>query len=264
MTQAQSPLDQTLAAAAQAANGDATQTAQPISQVETGSVVNQDQSGAPAVSNQQVAQYQAPAPSLTMDSGLVQSQSSITDFFKLTDGGCSIADVKYDPIKVRLRVEDASQGGGFKPALMMNYEAPSGMVYTKSYDNQTTSSNNPAHAGLPWAANKQKILGLSPKAYEFLGYDIAFVVAEDVQSKDKKSVLKAGTVLGFTTPYTAAKLLKKVWDGAMGANARGKDAILTISGEEVSKNGIQFKKLVVVEHGYEDAKNIHVEPEDAE
>lgn len=250
MTQAQSPLDATLAAAAQAAAGDNSQTAQPISQVEQGTVV-QEQNNTPAVVNQQnYAPANTGGASISMHSSVVQSQSSITDSFKLTDGGCSIADVKYDPIEVLLRLEDAQKGGGFKPAFMMNYEAPSGMVYTKSYDGVTTTSNNPAHSNLSWVQNKQKILGLSPKAFDYLGYDIAFVVAKDTLSKDKKTTLKAGTVLGFTTPYLASKMLLKVWNNAVSANALGKDAILTISGEEVSQNSRQYKKLVLVEQGY--------------
>lgn len=250
MTQAQSPLDATLAAAAQAAQADTSNTAQPISQTESnnGNVVATDNT--PAVSNQQVVAVNSTGASISMHSSIVQSQSSITDFFKLTDGGCSIADVKYDPIKLLLRIEDAQKGGGYKPAFMMNYEAPSGMVYTKSYDGQTTTSNNPAHAGLSWIDNKNKIKAMASSAFDFLGYDIAFVVAEDTLSKDGKVTLKASTVLGFTTPYLAAKQLKKVWDNAIACNALGKDAVLTVSGEEVSKNGRTFKQLVIVENGY--------------
>ncbi len=246
----QSALDAALAEAAAQANGEA-HTAQPIAQVAQETVVQSEPQHTPVVANYAVAAAPVAGTALSMDSSIVQAQSGITDFFKLTDGGCQISDVKYDPIKVRLRLEDAQKGGGFKPALMMNYEAPSGMVYTKSYDGQTTVSSNPAHSALSWAANKQKILQLAPKAYDFLGYDIAFVVAEDVTSKDKKTVLKAGTVLGFTTPFTASKMLKKVWDAAINGNQRGNDVILKISGEEISKNNRQYKQLVVELLGYE-------------
>lgn len=263
MTQAQSPLNDVLAAAANAASGNAENVAQPISQedVSQAETVIDHQ---PAVANQQVATYQQPASPLSMDSNVVQAQSSITDYFKLTDGGCSVGDVKYDPIKVRLRLEDAQKGGGFKPAFMMNYEAPSGMVYTKSYDGITTISNNPAHSNLPWTTNVERIKKLNPNAYDYLGYDLAFVVAEDTVSKDKKTTLPAGTVLGYTTPYTAAKKLKKVWDSAVAANKRGSDAILIVAGEEISKNSKTYKQLVVLEQGYDSPKNIAVEPEDAE
>lgn len=244
----QSPLDATLAAAAAEAQADTTQTAQAINQVDHGSVVSTDNT--PAVSNQQVAVAPTTGTSLTMHSSVVQAQSSITDFFKLTDGGCSVADVKYDPIKVLLRMADAQEGGGFKPAYMLNFEAPSGMVYTKSYDGVTTVSNNPAHSGLSWAENVAKIKALAPNAFAYLGYDVAFVVAEDTASKDGKTTLKAGTVLGFTTPYLASKQLKKVWDNAVSSNALGKDSVLTLSGEEISKNGKNFKQLVIVENGY--------------
>ncbi|URG13805.1 hypothetical protein [Acinetobacter phage vB_AbaS_TCUP2199] len=244
-------LNEALNAAANEAAADSTATAQPISQVDQGSVVGNGEATTPAVANRQVAAAPAAGgPSLSMDSSVVQSQSSITEFLKLSDGGCMVGEAKFDPIKVRIRLEDASNGGGFKPAYMMNYEGPQGMVYTKSYDGVNTSSNNPAHAGLSWADNKARILNLAPKAYDFLGYDIAFVVAEDTLSKDKKTELKAGTVLGFTTPYTAAKMLKKVWDSGVGANQRGNDAILMISGEEISKNGRQYKQLVVEHVGY--------------
>ena len=246
MTQ-QNALTDALAQAAEAAQSDSTATAQPISQVEQGTVVG---TNTPAVANHQVATAPAGGASLSMDSSVVQSQSSITEFLKLSDGGCMIGEVKFDPIKVRIRLEDAQNGGGFKPAYMMNYEGPQGMVYTKSYDGVTTTSNNPAHGGLSWADNKARILQIAPKAYDFLGYDIAFVVAETVIGKDKKTELKAGTVLGFTTPYTAAKMLKKVWDAGVGANQRGNDAILMISGEEISKNGRQYKQLVVEHVGY--------------
>lgn len=262
MTQAQSPLNDVLAAAANQASGDASNVAQPITQdeIKNATVVETQ----PAVSNQQVAAYQQPAAPLSMDSNIVQAQSSITDFFKLTDGGCSVGDVKFDPIKVRLRIEDAQKGGGFKPAFMMNYEAPSGMVYTKSYDGSTTVSNNPAHSNLNWSDNKARIKQLSPNAFDYLGYDLAFVVAEDTDSKDKKATLKAGTVLGFTTPYTAAKMLKKVWDNAIGAGQRGNDAILILSGEEISKNQKNYKQLVVVEQGYDAPKTFAAQPETAE
>lgn len=253
MTQAQSPLDQTLAAAASQAAGDSSNTAQPISQTE-GQATVIEHNNSPAVANQQVAAYQPPASPLTMQSNEVQAQSSITEFFKLTDGGCSVGDVKYNPLKVLLRVEDATNGGGFRPAYMMNYEAPSGMVYTKSFDGAKTTSNNPAHSGLSWADNKRKILEIDPKAYDYLGYDIALVVAEDTKSKDEKTTLAAGTVLGFTTPYTAAKMFKKVWDNAVANNSVGKDAVLVLSGEEINNNGRQYKKLVVVEQGYAEPK----------
>lgn len=254
-------LNEALNAAAQEAATDSTATAQPISQVDQSTVVGEATTTSPAVANRQVAAPAAGGSSLSMDSSVVQSQSSITEFLKLSDGGCMVGEAKFGPIKVRIRLEDASNGGGFKPAYMMNYEGPQGMVYTKSYDGVNTSSNNPAHAGLSWADNKARILNLAPKAYDFLGYDIAFVVAEDTESKDKKAeLLKAGTILGFTTPYTAAKMLKKVWDAGVGANQRGNDAILMISGEEISKNGRQYKQLVVEHVGYA-APTTAAEPE---
>lgn len=255
-------LNDALAAAATQASADPSQVAQPISQ-EQGEAYQA--TSLPAATTQNaVAQAPAaqPVSALSMHSSVVQSQSSISDFFKLRDGGCLIDDVKYPAVLFRLRLESSEKGGGFKPCYMMNYENSSGMVYTKSYDGVTTTSNNPAHSALSWADNKAKILQTHPKSYDFLGYDLALVVAEDVESLDGKQILKAGTVLGYTTPYTAAKKIKKVWDDAVGTNNLGKDALLLLSGEEVTKNNRQYKMLVVEAKGYAEPKVFEIEHED--
>lgn len=250
----QSPLNDALTAAAAQVAGDTLAAAQPIQQGQ------QEQQNHAVQQTQPVYAMAQPnnASPLTMDSNIVQAQSGITEYFKLTDGGCSVGDVKYEPIKVLLRLEDAASGGSFKPAMIMNYDTPAGMVYTKSYDMVSTVSNNPAHSGLGWNANKAKILTVDGKAYEYLGYDLAMVVAEDALSKDKKTTLAAGTVLGYSTPYLASKLLKKVWDAGMAANMRGKDAVLMVSGIEINKSSKNYKQLVVENLGYAEPKNFGV------
>lgn len=257
------PLESTLQAAAAASQADASQVAQPIEQQEVQQ--NYQAQSLPAVNNNAVAQHHVQPTNLTMDSSDVQNESSIGSFLKLTDGGVEVSDTKYGAIKVALRVEDAANGGGFKPARMMNYEGAQGMVYTKTYDGANTESNSPAHSNLSWAANCEKIMQLSPKAYSYLGYDLALVVSEDVKPlKAGGEVLKAGTVLGFTTPYTASKLFLAAWKAAVAASQRGNDVILELEGEEISKNSRMYKVLRMKTLGYKAPQNYLVEDADAE
>ena len=246
-------LQDTLAAAAAASQSDASQVAQPIEQQQqqTTNVVAEQ---AYAASNLPAAHAPAGSP-LSMDSSEVQNESAIGSFLKLTEGGVEVSDVKYGPIKVALRVEDASLGGGFRPAQMMNYEGPQGMVYTKTYDQANTVSNNPAHAALSWPANCQKVLEMHPNAYKYLGYDLALVVTEDVPPLKSGEPLKAGTVLGFTTPYTASKTFLAIWKAAIAANQRGNDVLLEVEGEEVSKNNRKYKVIRVKTLGYAEPQN---------
>lgn len=245
------PLQDTLAAAAAQSQADESQVAQPIEQ--QNNVVAEQVYQA---SNLPAAHEPRRAVTMSMDSDEVQNESSIGSFLKLTDGGVEVSDTKYGPVKVALRVEDATNGGGFKPAQMMNYEGPQGMVYTKTYDQCNTVSNNPAHSALSWAANCEKVLAMHPQAYKYLGYDLALVVTEDVQPLKKGGdVLKAGTVLGFTTPYTASKTFLAIWKAAVAASQRGKDVILEVEGEEISKNSRSYKIVRVKTIGYAEPEN---------
>lgn len=249
------PLADTLNAAAAASQADASQVAKPIEQA-AAPAATQDYvaAGLPATQQTTAVAHNSPASPMSMDSSEIQNESAITSFLKLTEGGVEVSDTKYGPIKVALRIEDASQGGGFRPARMMNYEGAQGMVYTKTYDHVNTVSNSPAHAALSWAASCEKVLQNNDKAYDFLGYDLALVVVEDTQPLKGSEVLPAGTVLGFTTPYTASKTFLAIWKAAVAANQRGNDVLLELEGEEVSKNNRKYKVLRVKTLGYEAPK----------
>lgn len=237
------PLQDQLNAISGQSQGAAVQTAQPIEQAQN---VQQAQVLHHA---QAVAQNYAPAPvaaaPLTMDSNEVAASGSVSAFIKLRDGGLELDDTKFGAVKFNLNIEGAENGGSFRPCHCMNYNSAAGYVYTKSYDGVSTSSSSPAHNGLPWNVNCQNILNVSPKAYSYVGFELVLEVAEDAVSTDKKTTIEAGTRFGYTTPYTAAKEIKAIWDKAIKEGKRGEDVLVELSGEEVSKNGNTYKKLVV-------------------
>ena len=70
-------------------------------------------------------------------------------------------------------------------------------------------------------------------------------LAEDIESKDKKVSFEAGALFGYTTPYTAAKTVKAIWDKAIREGKRGETIIVEVSGQEISKDGNDFKKLIM-------------------
>lgn len=191
----------------------------------------------------------APAPvaaaPLSMDSADVASVGSVTEFIKLGDDGLKLGDGKFPATKFKLTIEGAENGGSFRPCHCMNYQGAAGYVYTKSYDGVTTVSSNPSHNGLPWQQNCQQILQLNPKAYSFVGFELVLELAEDIESKDKKVSFEAGTMFGYTTPYTAAKTVKAIWDKAIREGKRGESVIVEVSGQEISKDGNDFKKLIM-------------------
>lgn len=191
----------------------------------------------------------APAPvaaaPLSMDSADVASVGSVTEFIKLGDDGLKLGDGKFPATKFKLTIEGAEKGGSFRPCHCMNYQGATGYVYTKSYDGVTTVSSNPSHNGLPWQQNCQQILQLNPKAYSFVGFELVLELAEDIESKDKKVSFEAGTLFGYTTPYTAAKTVKAIWDKAIREGKRGETIIVEVSGQEISKDGNDYKKLIM-------------------
>lgn len=235
MTNSNPLQDQLNAAAGQIA----TPTAEPIQQAQPVAPMT-----SPSAST--VVGYAAPAAAspLTMDSNEVVSAGSVSDFVKLLDGGLSLDDEKFDPVKFKIMLEGADLGGSFRPCKMMNYNGTTGYVYTKTYDGVTTSSSNPAHNGLPWNVNVERILSIDGKAFDFIGYELTLETAEDVKSRNGKKEIPAGSMFGYSTPYTAAKQIKAIWDKYSKTN-RGETLIIELSGEEVSNNGKEFKKLIV-------------------
>lgn len=182
---------------------------------------------------------------LSMDSTEVQVSGSVASFLKLRDGGLLLEDAKFPACKFNLRVEDASLGGSFRPCKIMNYQSTAGYIYTKTYDGAVAVSSTPAHNNIPWAVNVEKILQVAPKSYEYLGFEIVLELTENVTSIDGKTEIQAGTRFGYSTPYTAAKLIKAIWDKAVAEGKRGQDIQVMVSGVEVSKDGNDFKKLVI-------------------
>lgn len=237
------PLQAQLDQVAATAEAEAVQTAQPMNQATEQSA--QTATNAPAVSMAHAPAVAQPAMALSMDSTEVQVSGSVASFLKLRDGGLLLEDAKFPPCKFKLRIEDASLGGSFRPCKCMNYQSAAGYIYTKSYDGVTAVSSTPAHNNIPWAVNVEKILQVAPKAYEYLGFELVLELAEDSKSTDGKTEISAGTRFGYSTPYTAAKLIKAVWDKAVAEGKRGQDIVVTVSGVEVSKDGNDFKKLVI-------------------
>lgn len=242
------PLQDQLDAVAASANAEA-EAAQVVNQNEgaNAAVVNQQGQAAqaPAVSMAHAPAAVQPAAALSMDSTEVQVSGSVASFLKLRDGGVLLEDAKFNPVKFKLRVEDASQGGSFRPCKSMNYQSAAGYIYTKTYDGVNTVSATSAHNNIPWVDNVNKILAVAPKAYEFLAFELVLELAEDVKSVDGKTEILAGTRFGYSTPYTAAKLVKSIWDKAVAEGKRGQDITVLVSGVEVSKDGNDFKKLVM-------------------
>ena len=72
-------------------------------------------------------------------------------------------------------------------------------------------------------------------------------MAEDTASVDGKTTIPAGTLFGYTTPYTASKLLKAVWDKALAQGKRGEKVVVELSGEEIKSDKGQYKKLILKE-----------------
>ena len=225
--------------------GQAAQVAQ-AAPVEQAAPVQQAQ---PMNTAQAVAQAYAPAlvaaAPLSMDSADVASVGSVTEFIKLGDGGLKLGDGKFGATKFKLTIEGAENGGSYRPCHCMNYQGAAGYVYTKSYDGFTTVSANPSHNGLPWQQNCANILQISPKAYSYVGFELVLELLEDIVSTDKKTEFSAGTLFGYTTPYTASKTVKAIWDKAIKEGKRGETLIVEVSGEEVSNNGNEFKKLIM-------------------
>lgn len=230
-----------------AATAEAEAASQPINQDGAAQNVQQAQpmTHAPAVSMANAPVAHQPAAALSMDSTEVQVSGSVASFLKLRDGGLLLEDAKFAPTKFKLRVEDASAGGSFRPCKSMNYQSPAGYIYTKSYDGVTAVSSTPAHNNISWAENVQKILNVAPNAYEFLAFELVLELAETTKSVDGKTEILAGTRFGYTTPYTAAKLVKALWDKALAEGKRGQDIYVVLEGVEVSKDGNEFKKLVI-------------------
>lgn len=233
------PLQDQLAAAA--ATAQATQHTEP--QVVQAATPMPTQN-APAVAMAVAPAQYAPAAPLTMDSNEVILAGSISDFIKLTDGGLSLQEGKFDPVIFELILNGAESGGSFRPCRMMNYQNPNGYVYTKTYDGVITSSSDASHNGLPWGENVQRIKTASPKAYEFIGYELTLTTHQDIASKDGKTEIPAGTIFGYSTPFTASKQIKAIWD-KWSPTHRGQTLLIKLSGEEVSKDGNVYKKLVI-------------------
>lgn len=227
-----------------AGQAEAAQAAAPIQQATPIQQAAPVQAAAPAVAVNYAPAPVAAAP-LSMDSADVASVGSVTEFIKLGDAGLKLGDGKFDPVKFKMVIEGAENGGSFRPCHCMNYQGAAGYVYTKSYDGFTTSSSNPSHNGLPWQQNCQQILQLNPKAYSFVGFELVLELAEDIESKDKKVSFEAGTLFGYTTPYTAAKTVKAIWDKAIREGKRGETIIVEVSGQEISKDGNDYKKLIM-------------------
>lgn len=221
------------AAAATQAPAEAVQQAQPIQATASAVVASVPATHVPAT-----------ATALTMDSAEVVAQNSVSSFIKLIDGGLKLEDAKFGAVEFEIVIAGAESGGSFRPCKMMNYQGANGYVYTKSYDGVNTSSSDASHNGLPWHSNVEKILAKSPKAFEFLGYELALKVHKDVTSNDGKVEIAAGTVFGYSTPYTSSKQIKALWDKYSGTN-RGDSVVVSISGLEVNKNGFEYNKLII-------------------
>ena len=235
------PVQDALAAAAAAAD---VQTAQPIQQEAVQAAqplaqINQQAHG--------VVEYVPAAAALTMDDSAVTAVSGVSNFVKLRDGGLELDGEKFGAAKFNLTIEGSNNGGSYQPCFCMNYQSPTGQVYTKSYDGAVTVSNNPAHNGLPWGQNVALIQQKDAKAYTYTGFELTLELAEDTASVDGKTTIPAGTLFGYTTPYTASKLLKAVWDKALAQGKRGEKVVVELSGEEIKSDKGQYKKLILKE-----------------
>lgn len=230
--------------AAQAAASSQIQNTEGVQRAETLAPANVETSH--AVVSHNPAQ---PAAMFTMDDAEVVAQSSVAGYIKLRDGGLEINEGKFGPVKFKIKIERNDLGGDFQPVKCMNYNgANKKQVYTKTYDGQKTASNSQEHNGLNWLENVQRILSKDPDAYEYMGYEVKFTVLEDVEATDKSGkVLKAGEVYGYTTPYSASKLLKGLWNKALGEGKRGQFVNVELSGLEVNKGGNLYKVLTLTE-----------------
>lgn len=236
------PVQAALAAAAAEAQS-TVQTAEPIQQ----EVVQAAQVLAPVNQNNSPAAYVAPAAALTMDDSAVTAVSGVSNFVKLRDGGLELDGEKFGAAKFNVTIEGSNNGGSYQPCFCMNYQSAAGQVYTKSYDGAVTVSNNPAHNGLPWSANCALIQQKDAKAYSYTGFELTLELAEDTVSVDGKTTIPAGTLFGYTTPYTASKLLKALWDKSIAQGKRGQKVTVELSGEEIKNDKGMYKKLILKE-----------------
>ena len=239
------PVQDALAAAA--AQVDNTQTAQAIEQpeVEVIQAVQAVQPLQPAVAQHGVSQYQAPAAPMSIEDAAVSSVSGVSNFVKLRDGGLELDGSKFGPVDFDIIMAGSDKGGSYQPVACCNYNSAAGQVYTKSYDQQTTVSNNPAHNGLPWHENILLCQSRNPSAYSYIGFELTLKLSEDTISFDCKTTITKGTLFGYTTPYTASKLLKALWDKANTEGKRGETFKIKLSGEEVKNDKGDYKKLIL-------------------
>lgn len=238
-----SPID----AALQQANANTAKAAEPITQNDT--VQNTGTSPALTQSNNQVAvANRAPAAILTMDDSAVAAVSSVSGYLKLRDGGIELDEKKFLGANFKLKIESSTEGGSFQPCYCHNYNLPSGQVYTKSYDGVATASNNAAHSNLSWEDSVALALRQDPASYTYTGFEIVLELESDIKTVDGNHTIPAGTKFGYTTPYTAAKSFKAIWDKAISEGKRGQTITVFIDGTEVtSPKGQKYKKLIVTE-----------------
>lgn len=246
MTNSANPVQDALAAAA--AQVQPEQAAEVVQQEQQASQnVQQAQTLAPAVAQTHAVAAHQPAAVMSMDDASVAAVSGVSAFVKLRDGGLELDEQKFGPTKFKLKIEGSHAGGSFQPFHACNYNSPAGYVYTKTYDNATTVSLNAAHNGMPWAENVALCKQKDPTSYTYLGFELTLELAEDTTSLDGKVTIPAGTMFGYSTPYTASKLLKGVWDKALAAGKRGENILIELSGEEIKNDKGNFKKLILKE-----------------
>jgi hypothetical protein len=233
------------AAANQATQAATTETVEVIQQeaVAQNQQVNQN-TGLQTV-NTSVATHQAPASPLTMDDSAVTAVSGVSNFVKLRDGGLELDGEKFGPTKFKLKMDGVDKGGAYQPCFACNYNSPAGQVYTRSYDGVKTVSLNPSHDGLDWNQNVALCQAKDPKAFTYTAFELTLELAEDTVSADGKTTIPAGTKMGYTTPYTAAKTLKALWDKALSEGKRGETFVVELSGEEVKNDKGSYKKLIL-------------------
>lgn len=217
------------------------QTAQPIEQ----NIAPNSATGVVQAQTTALAQPKVSAHTLTMDDAAVSAVSGVSGFIKLRDGGLELDEAKFGEVNFKVKIESTQQGGSFQPCYCHNYSTPAGQIYTKSYDNVTTASNSPAHSNLSWSDSVALATQKDPNSYTYLGFELTLELEKDTESLDKKTTLVAGTKFGYTTPYTASKQFKALWDKALSEGKRGQEVVVTLSGEEVSSPKGTYKKLIM-------------------
>lgn len=210
-----------------------------------------------AIAPAQPNQVAVAGTAMSMDDGVGEAQA-VEYFLKLGADCITVDGVMYEKLVGHLVMSDIAQGGGIQKFIGLNYSKNKVACYSKTYDGVTTAKGE--NTGGHWNDNIAEVNRIDPSNKGvFVGYDVNLTVAQDIQPmKAGQAVLKAGTILGFSTTPTGSNLITIAYKKAKAENKLGQTAIVEIVGiasENAAKlkyNKLGFKVLGYVEDQIED------------